>query len=417
MNAQSTAPPVLDVEAIRADFPILHQTIHRQRPLVYFDNASTTQHPQVVIDAMQQMYQHHYANVHRGIHYLSEQASGAYEQARETIRNWIHARHLHEIIFTSGTTASINLVARAWGDQNVGAGDEILLTIAEHHSNLVPWQQLAERRGARVIFCELTFEPEADLQTFRRLLTPKTRIAPLTAVSNVLGYRLPIKSMIAAAHEVGAKVLVDAAQHSPHEPTDVADWDCDFLAFSGHKMLGPTGIGILYGKEALLDSMPPFMGGGSMIHSVTRAGFTPGELPAKFEAGTPPIVEAIGLAAAIRYLDEVGLNRIAEHERRLTRQAHERLNALDGIRILGSTCEYKSGIVGFCVTGASHFDLAVQLDLRGFAVRLGHHCAMPLHEFLGCHDSLRASFYLYNSATEVDDFADALVGSLERIRT
>lgn len=416
MNVTLKPRMPLDVAALRADFPILHQTIHRNRPLVYFDNASTTQRPQFVIDAMRRLYVERYANVHRGIHYLSEQASADYESARESVRMLIGARRTHEVIFTSGTTAAINLVARAWGDQNVNPGDEILLTIAEHHSNIVPWQQLAERRQAHIVWCDLTFDPQRDLETFVSRLTERTRMAAFTAVSNVVGYRLPVAAMAAAARQAGARVLIDAAQHVPHDPLDVQAWDCDFLAFSGHKMLGPTGIGVLYGRESLLESMPPFLGGGSMIHQVTRDGFEPGELPAKFEAGTPPIAEAIGLAAAIEYLQRVGLDNIAAHERRLVERAHARWRDAAGLQIAGSREEHKGGIVAFSIPGVAHFDLAVQLDLLGFAVRLGHHCAMPLHAHLGLRDSLRASFYLYNSLEEVDRFADALQESIRRLR-
>ncbi len=416
MNTAFSGQPVLDPNAFRGDFPILNQEIHRQKPLIYFDNAATTQHPRQVLHAMDQCYQHTYSNVHRGFHWLSEESSRLYEEARVAVQKFINARWPEEVLFTSGTTLAINTVARSWGDQNIKAGDEILLSIMEHHSNIVPWQQLAERTGAVVRFFGITDDGLPDLEDYARLLNEKTKVVGISAVSNTLGTFLPIAEISAKAHEAGAVVVVDAAQHVPHAPTDVIAWGADFLAFSGHKMLGPSGVGILYGRRELLESMPPFLGGGSMIDMVTTEGFTPGELPAKFEAGTPPIVETIGLAAAIRYLDGVGLNRIAQHERTLAAIAHARMSEIEGLTILGPSPEHKCGIVSFVVDGVSAQDLSILVDLQGVAIRVGHHCTMPLHNYLNISASCRASFYLYNTAAEVHRFVDVLQEILPRLR-
>jgi len=406
----------LDAAVLRQDFPILDQQIHRQKQLVYFDNGASTQRPQAVIDAMNDCYTRTYANVHRGIHWLSEQASDQYENARGVVQRLINAPHNNEVIFTAGTTLAINLVANSWGRANLGPGDEVLLTICEHHSNIVPWQQVAADVGAKVVFADVTDDGLLDLNDFKAKLGPQTKMVAFTAVSNVLGTILPVKEIIALAATVGAKTLVDAAQHVPHEPTDVQDWNADFVVFSGHKILGPSGIGVLWGRQTMLEAMPPFLGGGSMINQVTTEGFTPGELPAKFEAGTPPIVEAIGLAAAIEYVNQISLPAIAAHEKQLAGRLMERLAEIDGLKILGPSIEHRSGIVSFVVDGVSPQDLSILLDQQGFAIRVGHHCAMPLHQKLGLKSSCRASFYLYNTMKEVDAFADALAKVVKRLR-
>jgi cysteine desulfurase/selenocysteine lyase len=350
----------------------------------------------------------HYANVHRGIHWLADQTTDLYENARESVRRFINAPTAEEIVFTSGTTAGINLVARSWGDASVHPGDEILLTEMEHHSNLVPWYQLAERTGASVRHVPVTDDGRLDLAAFDRLVGPRTRLVAVAAVSNVLGTINPVAEIIRRAHDAGALVLVDAAQSVPHQVTDVAALDADFLAFSGHKMLGPSGIGVLYGKRELLDAMPPFLGGGSMIRRVTLHGFEPADCPARFEAGTPAIVPAIGLGAAIDYLDRVGLDAIHEHERLLTRRAHEVLASTGGVRVLGPGPDQKGGIVSFVLDRIHPHDVAQLLDRHGIAIRAGHHCTMPLHKRFGVTATARASFYFYNTLDEIDKLGEAL---------
>ncbi len=406
----------LNPQAVREDFPILAQTIHRDRPLIYFDNASSSQRPRQVVEAMTAFYEHAYANVHRGTHWLSEQASHQYEQARLSVQNFINAQWTNEIVFTSNATAAINTVARSWGDANVSAGDEILLTMMEHHSNIIPWHQLAERTGARVRFAAITSDGRLDLDDFERQLSDRTKVVGIAGISNTLGTINPLKPITELGHAAGAVVVVDAAQHAPHEPIDVQEWNADFVAFSGHKMLGPSGIGVLYGRQDWLESMPPFLGGGSMIKTVTVDGFTPGDLPAKFEAGTPPIAEAVGLAAAIDYLSAIGLESIARHERQLAAHAQLQLREIEGLRILGPSAEHTCGIVSFVVDGVSAQDISVLVDLRGVAVRAGHHCTMPLHEHLGIAASCRASFYIYNTADEIDVFVTALNDILPKLR-
>ncbi len=403
-------------EAWRSDFPILQQQIHRQKPLVFLDNAASTQHPNQVIDAMSAAYRQTYANVHRGNHWLSEQSTLQFEAARSAVARFLGSDQPREVIFTSGTTAAINLVARAWGEQALEPGDEILLTELEHHSNIVPWQQVAARTGAQVKFVPIDEQGRIPLEFVQARLNARTRIFAFAAVSNVLATLNPVAEFCQAARNVGALTLVDAAQHVPHEPTDVQRWGADFIAFSGHKMVGPTGVGILWGRFDLLDSLPPFLGGGSMIEGVTWEGFTPGEVPARFEAGTPPIVEAIGLHAAIDYLNLVGVEAIADHERRLAEHAIYRLqNEIDGFRLLGPSHD-RAGIVSFVIAGVHPQDLAIKLDLQGIAIRAGHHCAMPLHEKLGLNASCRASFYLYNTLGEVDYFVDALSAAVTKLR-
>ena len=405
-----------NVEAIRKDFPILDQTIHRQKPLIYFDSGASSQRPAAVIEAMDQCYRSTYANVHRGIHWLSEQASDQYEQARKNVQQFINAPEDAEVIFTGGTTAALNLVARSWGDANVKACDEILLTIFEHHSNIVPWQQLAQRTGAVVKFAPIDGEGNLDMEVLQSMVGPKTKVISVAAISNVLGTIVPVEKVVELAHSVGAIAVVDAAQSVPHETTDVQAWDADFVAFSGHKMLGPSGIGILWGRRALLESIPAFHGGGSMITDCTVDGFTPGELPAKFEAGTPPIVEAIGLGAAVEYLEELSLPAVSAHEKALARLAYEQLQSIDGLKILGPAADQRSGLVSFVIDGVSPQDISVLLDQKGVAIRAGHHCAMPLHEHLEIKSSCRASFYLYNTTDEVKEFVEVLTKVVGRLR-
>ncbi|MCE5267425.1 MAG: cysteine desulfurase [Planctomycetaceae bacterium] len=422
MRTPCAAPP-LDPERFRPDFPILGRMVHEGVPLVYLDNAATSQRPRQVIEAMTDAYERHYANVHRGIHTLSAEIDELYEGAREKVRAFINAPRdasnddnpatTQEVIFTSGATHSINLVARSWGDANVRPGDEILVTEMEHHSNLVPWYQLAQRTGAVVRHIPLTDDGLLQLDSLDRLLTKRTRLVAVSAVSNVLGTINPVREIIRRAHDAGAVVLVDAAQSAPHQPTDVQAMDCDFLAFSGHKMLGPSGVGVLYGKRDLLEAMPPFMGGGGMISEVTLEGFRPLYLPGKFEAGTPPIVPAVALSAAIDYLGAVGLEAIAAHERLLTQRTHEVLESVGGLRIIGPAPEHKAGIVSFVFASGrpSGHDVAQFLDRYGIAVRTGHHCTMPLHKRFGVSATVRASFYLYNTLAEVDKLGEALAAA------
>ena len=414
MTTDSSLP--LDPNAWRPDFPILASVLHGDKPLVYLDNAATTQRPRQVIQSLVDVYEKHYANVHRGIHWLSDQSTDLYEESREKIRAFINAPSREEVIFTYGTTEGINLVARSWGDANIRAGDEILLTEMEHHSNIVPWQQLVERTGCTIRFAPITDDGLIELDAFTKLLNDHTKLVAVTAVSNVLGTINPVEEIVRRAHLFGAKVLIDAAQSVPHMATDVQALGCDFLAFSGHKMLGPTGVGVLYGKRELLDAMPPFLGGGSMIRRVRTDGFEPADLPAKFEAGTPPIVPAIGLGAAIDYLNRIGLDRIHDHECLLTRRAHEVLEGVGGVTFLGPAPALKSGIVSFQVQGLHAHDVAQLLDRQGVAVRAGHHCTMPLHKRLGINASSRASFYFYNTLDEVYALGKALQEALHTFR-
>jgi len=418
--ARSTSPPAplppspLDVATIRQQFPILQRKMENGRPLIYLDNGASTQRPLAVLDAMRSVEETGYSNVHRGGHRLAAESTELYEESRSAAAHLLNANSRNEIIFTSGTTAGINLVAQSYGGSQLQAGDEILLTEMEHHSNIVPWQQIAERTGAVIRWAPIGDDFLLDLDAFDHLLTSRTKIVAITAISNVLGTINPLPEIISKSHAMGAVVLVDAAQAAPHEPIDVQQLDCDFLAFSGHKMLGPTGIGVLYGKESLLNSMPPFLGGGSMIHRVTHEGFTPADLPHKFEAGTPPIVQAIGLGAAVKYLNQIGLENIWQHERQLVRRAHELLEPIPGLRILGPDPDHKSGIVTFVLEGVHPDDLSRLLDVQGIAVRAGHHCAMPLHARLGVSASCRASFYLYNSLDEVQTLANELTQIQQR---
>ncbi len=356
-SSSTSKPPAIDrsqllPESLRDDFPILQQQVHGDRPLVFLDNAASTQRPRQVIEVLRRVYERDYANVHRGIHTLSERATAQYEEAREKVQAFIGAASSREIVFTSGSTDSINTVARSWGDANIHTGDEILLSVMEHHSNLVPWQQLAERSGAVLRHIPITDDGQLILDSLDTLLTFRTKLVAVASVSNVLGTVNPIAEITRRAHAAGALMLVDAAQSVPHLATSVAEWDADFIAFSGHKMLGPSGIGVLYGREALLDAMPPFRGGGSMINRVYLDRFTPAELPAKFEAGTPPIAPAIALGAAIDYLNHIGMSAVARHEHELVRYAYERLSEIDGLRILGPLPDGRAGLISFTLRRA-----------------------------------------------------------------
>ena len=402
-------PAALLPESLRDDFPILTEEVFNGHPLVFLDNAASTQRPRQVIDAISRVYERDYANVHRGIHTLSERSTEQYEEARQKVARFIGAGHPHEVIFTQGTTASINLVARSWGETNLRPGDEILTTVMEHHSNLVPWQQVAAKTGAILRHVPLTEDGRLDMEAFENLLTERTKLVAVVSVSNTLGTVNPIAEIIALAHAAGSLVLVDAAQSVPHVPTDVAAWDADFLAFSGHKMLGPSGVGVLYGKAALLDAMPPFLGGGSMINEVRLDSFTAAELPAKFEAGTPPIVPAIGMSAAIDYLEAIGLDAIDRHEQALVQYAYEGLEQIPGLRILGPGPEHRASLVSFAFERVHAHEFAQVLnDQFGVAVRAGHHCTQPLHKLLGISASTRASFYLYNRPAEIDLLLDGV---------
>jgi len=401
---------MLDIERVRADFPALSRTVHG-RPLVFLDSAASSQKPLPVLEAMERVYRECYANVHRGIYAFSEEATLAYENARDRVASLINAPVREEIIFTRNTTEAINLVAYAWGRTNVRPGDRILLTEMEHHSNLVPWQLLAQEKGAQLVYLPITDDGLLRMDLLDSLLDERVKLVAVTMMSNVLGTVNPVKEIICRAHAAGAVVLVDAAQSVPHMPVDVQDLDCDFLAFSGHKMCGPTGIGVLYGKEALLEAMPPFLGGGDMIRKVEWESATWNRLPWKFEAGTPAFVEGIGLGAAVDYLTAIGMEAIAAHERELTAYALERLSALLGLNIVGPPAHQRGGVVAFTFRGIHPHDIAHMLDMEGIAVRAGHHCAQPLHRRLGLTATVRASFYLYNTAEEVD----ALARALERI--
>ncbi|MEN1678331.1 MAG: cysteine desulfurase [Planctomycetota bacterium] len=416
MPATHTATGALLPEAIRDDFPILRETTDGGQPIAFLDSAASSQRPRQVIDAVAHCYEHDYANVHRGIHTLSERATDAYELARRKVQDFIGAKHPHEVIFTGGTTAGINAVASSWGGANVGPGDELLLNEMEHHSNLVPWFQLAERTGAVIKHIPLTADGRLDMARLGEVLTDRTKLVAVTAVSNVLGTINPVTELTRQAHAAGAVVLVDAAQSVPHARTDVGELDCDFLVFSAHKMCGPSGVGVLYGKEALLDAMPPFLGGGSMINRVYADRFTPAELPAKFEAGTPPIAQAVGLGAAVDYLQAIGLDRIAAHEHALLEQAWNALSEQEGVQLLGPEPQHRAGLVSFVLDRPHAHDIAQLFDREGLAVRAGHHCTQPLHDRLGITASTRASFYLYTTPAEVDLLIESIRSVRERFR-
>ncbi len=402
----TTAPPSYDVERIRADFPILSRRVH-SAPLVYLDNAASSQKPLSVIEKVSAYYRESHANVHRGAHELSIMATEAYEEARAVVADHIGAEHDGEVIFVRGTTEAINLVAGSWGISNIGPDDEILLTKMEHHSNLVPWQILARRTGALLRYVDVTPDGALALEDYDRLITDRTRLVGITHVSNTLGVVNPIRDIAARAHDAGALCLVDGAQAIPHMQVDVQELGCDFYAFSGHKMLAPTGIGALWGRRSVLEDMPPWQGGGEMISDVTLEGFTAAAAPHKFEAGTPNIAGAIGLAEAIRYLRQTGLEAIRAWEEDLTDYALERLTSIEGLQVYGPR-EGRVGVISFRYADIHAHDLATILDQKGVAIRAGHHCNQPLMEHLGVDATARASIYLYNTHAEIDALVDAL---------
>ena len=392
-----------DVEQIREQFPILRTWV-RGHELVYLDNAATSQKPQAVIDAIVEYYESGNANIHRGVHYLSEKATEEFEAGRRAVQRFIHAAHSSEIIFARGTTEAINLVAQTYGRANVGAGDEIVVTAMEHHSNIVPWQMLCLEKGATLKVAPINDQGEVLLEEYEKLLGPKTKLVAIGHVSNALGTVNPVKGMIATAHAKGIPVLVDGAQAVPHIPVDVPDLDCEFYAFSAHKMYGPTGIGVLYGKQALLEAMPPWQGGGDMISSVTWEKTTYNKVPHKFEAGTPDMAAVAGLKAAIEFLDEVGIERVAAHEHDLLEYATRVVSAIEGVRLIGTAAE-KAGVLSFVLEDVHPHDIGTILDQEGIAVRTGHHCAQPVMDRFCIPATVRASFAVYNTRAEVDALA------------
>ena len=410
-----TAPP-LDSAAIRADFPILNRPLPNGKPLVYLDTGASAQKPRQVIGAIVECYETYYSNVHRGKSTLGRKVTDAVEAAREKVRALINAASTDEIIFTAGSTMSLNLVALGWGRAFVKPGDEILTSPLEHHANLVPWQMLAQATGATLTFLPLTADGRLDMRRLPEVLSKRTKLVAVSALSNVLGTVLPIAELTAAAHAVGANIVVDGAQSVPHLPTDVRALGVDFLAFSGHKLYGPSGVGVLYGRRKLLESMPPVFGGGNMIQHVglERSSYAPP--PAKFEAGTPAIAETIGLGAAVDYITALGIDHIAAHEHALTVYAHERLATVPGLTIHGPAPQHKGGLVSFTMAGAAAEDINFLLDRRGIAVRHGHHCTMPLHESLCVPATIRASFGVYNTLEEIDLLVEALHAARQRLR-
>lgn len=397
-----------DVERIRADFPILNRKTRSGAPVVYLDSTATAQKPTSVIEAMDGFYRQSNANIHRGIHTLAEEATALYEEARGKISKFINSPSARQVIYTRNTTESINLVAYSWGRANLKSGDLVVLTEMEHHSNLVPWHMLKMERGIRLEFIPVTEDGLLDLDAYRALLDQSPKLVSFAHMSNVLGTITPAEEIVRMAHEAGAITLIDGAQSVPHFPVDVQALDVDFLAFSAHKMVGPTGIGILYGKQKLLEEMPPFLGGGDMIKTVHLREFTPNSLPHKFEAGTPAIAEAIGFGAAVDYLTSVGMDAIASHEHEVTKYALERLEEVPGVKVFGPSAQFRGGVVAFTFDGVHPHDVAQILDREGVAVRAGHHCAQPLHEKFGITATSRASFYLYNTKEEVDKLIEGI---------
>lgn len=399
-----------DITSIRQDFPILSRKVH-DKPLVYLDNAATTQKPLCVLDAMRDEYLNVNANVHRGVHWMSQQATDLYEAARSRIAQFIHANSPSEIVFTRGTTEGLNLIASTFAQEMMKEGDEVIISTMEHHSNIVPWQLQVARRGIVLKVIPMNDKGELLLDEYEKLFSEKTKIVSITQMSNVLGSIIPVKQMIATAHRHGVPVMVDGAQSAPHFAVDMQDLDCDFFAFSGHKIYGPTGIGILYGKEKWLDRLPPYQGGGEMISHVSFDRVTFEKPPLKFEAGTPDYVAAHGLAVAIDYVDKIGMDQIEAYERELTNYAMQQLQQIEGLKVFG-TADHKGGVISFQVGDIHHMDMGTLLDQLGIAVRTGHHCAQPLMERLGILGTARASFGLYNTKEEID----VLVNGIERVR-
>lgn len=398
------------VNNIRKDFPILHETVNG-KPLIYLDNAATSQKPLRVINAINDYYEHTNSNIHRGAHYLANKATEAYENSRKTIAAHLNARSEREINFVRGTTEAVNLVAKTYGRKFIKQGDEIIVSELEHHSNIVPWQMLCEETGAVLKVIAINDKGELLFEEYLKLLSPKTKLVSLAYVSNSLGTINPVKEVIKTAHEVGAKVFIDAAQALPHMKVDVQYLDCDFLGFSGHKVFGPTGIGILYGKEELLETMPPFMGGGEMIKSVSFKGTTYNDLPYKFEAGTPHIEGGIVLGEAINYINEIGLDKIAAYEHELLEYATNKLQEVDGLRIIG-TAMNKSSVISFLINDIHPYDIGVLLNEQGIAIRTGHHCCQPLMDRLGIEGTCRASFAFYNTKEEIDSLYVAITKAI-----
>lgn len=396
----------IDIQAIRKDFPILNTTVYG-KPLIYLDNAATTQKPDCVIEQITHAYTTLNANIHRGVHYLSQQATTAHEEARKTVQQFINAKHLREIIFTRGTTESINLIAFSLGEAYCKPGDEIIISEMEHHSNIVPWQMLAERKGLILKIIPINEKGDLKLDEFEKLMSERTRLVSVTHISNVLGTVNPIKKLIAKAHEKGIPVLIDGAQSIPHTQIDVQDLDADFFVFSAHKVYGPTGIGILYGKEELLNQIPPYQGGGEMIASVTFEKTTYNDIPFKFEAGTPDYIGSTALAKALDYISNIGLNNIKTYENELLDYATRQFMTIDGMRIFG-TSDQKSSVISFLVKDIHHYDMGMLLDKLGIAVRTGHHCAEPLMRVLGVEGTVRASFAFYNTKKEIDELVSAI---------
>jgi cysteine desulfurase/selenocysteine lyase len=396
----------LDLKKIREDFPILNQKIYN-RPLIYFDNAATTQRPQQVIDALTRTYTEYYGNIHRAAHFLADKATMAYEETREKVQNLIHADTREQIIFTKGTTESINLVAFSFGEAFIQEGDEIIVSEMEHHSNIVPWQLMAGRKGAKIIMLPVDDDGRLELEKLESLISPRTKLIAVTHISNVLGTINPIIEITRIAHSKGIRIFVDGAQAAAHLLIDVQDLNVDFYAFSAHKMYGPNGVGVLYGKKELLEQMPPYQGGGEMISEVKFSGTTYNELPYKFEAGTPNISGVIAFGAAIDYLENIGIEKAAAWETELLKYATNRLSQIPGLRIYGTQPE-KSGVISFNVDGVHFFDLGTMLDKFGIAVRTGHHCADPLMDHFGIQGTVRASFAFYNTKAEIDVFVEAM---------
>ena len=411
---EATTTYKLNVEEVRKDFPILHRQVNG-KPLVYFDNGATSQKPQVVIDAITNYYTNENSNIHRGIHTLSQEATDAYEKARTTVQQFINAQHNHEIIFTSGTTGSINLVASSFGKKHIHAGDEIIISTMEHHSNIVPWQMLCEEKGAVLKVIPISDKGELLLEEFKKLLSSKTKMVAITHVSNTLGTINPVKEIIKLAKAVGAFVLIDGAQAVPHTKVDVQALDCDFYAFSGHKMFGPTGVGILYGKESILNELPPYQGGGDMIKTVTFEKTTYNELPHKFEAGTPNIVGGIGLGVAINYMNSIGIDNIEAYEHELLAYATEQIKQIEGVRIIGEA-QNKASVLSFLVDGTHPTDIGMIIDKLGIAIRTGHHCTEPLMNRFNIPGTARASFAFYNTKEEIDTFILALERALKMLK-
>jgi cysteine desulfurase/selenocysteine lyase len=401
-----------DALSLRKDFPILTREVRPGIPLVYLDSTATTQKPRPVLEAMDAFYSTNNANIHRGVHTLAEEATAMYEQARQAVANFINAASADEIIFTRNTTESINLVAYTWARATLKAGDLVILTEMEHHSNLVPWIMLASERGVELEFIPVTGDGLLDLEAYRRLLVRNPKLVAFTGMSNVLGTINPVAEMVKLAHAAGALALVDGAQSVPHLPVDVQALGVDFLAFSAHKLLGPTGIGALYGRAELLRAMPPFLGGGDMIKTVHLNSFTPNDVPHKFEAGTPAIAEAVGFGAAVEYLTRLGMEAVASHERKIVSYALERLVEIPGVQVFGPPADKKGGVAAFTLEGVHPHDIAQILDRDGIAVRAGHHCAQPLHEKYGITATARASFYVYSLKEEVD----ALVNGIYKVK-